>query len=154
MIHLTRCIIPSLCTACLPVSSHNQLHRFKPTTLLPNIPIPLHHHPRRSKRAHHKRPSKPPPQLRSSIDHPLKRKVRKRDTESPQCDLIHRRVVNVVCAVQSDDGAESRPGAEGAGAERSDARRGGAGVDLLGAGEGEVGLDAVAEGDDGDLVFD
>jgi len=77
--------------------------------------------------------------------------VRKRDAECPERDFVHGRVVNVVCAVQADDGAERRPGAEGAGAEWSDARGGGAGVDLLGADEGEVGLDAVAEGDDGDL---
>ena len=77
--------------------------------------------------------------------------MRKRDAKSPKCDLVHGRVVNVVCAVQSDDGAESGPGAKGAGAEGSDARGRGAGVDLLGAGEGEVGLDAVAERDDGNL---
>jgi hypothetical protein len=77
--------------------------------------------------------------------------VRKCHAESPKRDLVHGRVVNVVRAVQADDGAESGPGAEGAGAEGSDARGRGAGVDLLGAGEGEVGLDAVAKGDDGDL---
>lgn len=77
--------------------------------------------------------------------------MRKRNAESPKRDFVHRRVVNVVCAVESDDRAERRPGAEGAGAERRDARGRGAGVDLLRAGEGEVGLDTVAEGDDGDL---
>lgn len=77
--------------------------------------------------------------------------MRKRKAESPQRDLVHGRVVNVVCAVQSDDRAQSGPGAECASAERGDARGRGAGVDLLGAGEGEVGLDAVAEGDDGYL---
>lgn len=71
-----------------------------------------------------------------------------RNAESPKRDLVHGRVVDVVGAVQSNDRAESGPSAEGAGAERSDARRRGAGVDLLGAGEGEVGLDAVAERDD------
>lgn len=79
--------------------------------------------------------------------------MRKRDAERPKRDLVHGRVVDVVRAVQADDGAEGRPGAEGAGAEGSDARGRGAGVDLLGASEGEVGLDAVAEGDDGDLWF-
>ena len=79
--------------------------------------------------------------------------MRKRHAERPERDLVHGRVVDVVCAVQADDGAEGRPGAEGAGAEGSDARGRGAGVDLLGAGEGEVGLDAVAERDDGDLWF-
>ena len=79
--------------------------------------------------------------------------MRKRDAESPKRDLVHRRVFNVVRAVQADNRAESGPGAEGAGAEGSDARGRGAGVDLLGAGEGEVGLDAVAEGDDGDLCW-
>ena len=77
--------------------------------------------------------------------------MRKRDPERPQGDFVHGGVVDVVGAVQADDGAEGRPGAEGAGAERGYARGRGAGVDLLGAGEGEVGLDAVAEGDDGDL---
>lgn len=78
--------------------------------------------------------------------------MRKRHAESPQRDLIHRRVVDVVCAVQSYDRAESSPGAEGASAKRGYARGSGACVDLLRAGEGEVGLNAVAEGDDGDLV--
>lgn len=73
------------------------------------------------------------------------------NTESPQSDLVHGRVVNVVSAVKADDGAEGRPGAEGAGAQRGDARGCRASVDLLGAREGEVGLDAVAEGYDGDL---
>ena len=72
----------------------------------------------------------------------------KRNSKSPEGDLVHGRVVNVVGAVEADDGAESRPGAEGTGAQGCDERRGSAGVDLLGAGEGEVGLDAVAEGDD------
>ena len=54
----------------------------------------------------------------------------------------------MVGAVKADNGAESRPGAECAGAQGRDERGGGAGVDLLGAGKGEVGLDAVAEGDD------
>ena len=113
-----------------------------------SIRLPLHHHPSSSKRAHSQRPRKPPPQLRRSINQPLQRKVRKRHAESPKRDLVHGRVVDVVRAVQADDGAESGPGTEGAGAEGCDARWGGAGVDLLGAGEGEVGLDAVAEGDD------
>ena len=78
--------------------------------------------------------------------------MRKRNAESPQRDLVHRRVVNVVCAVESDDRAESRPGAEGTGAERRDGGGKDSGVDLLGASEGEVGLDAIAEGDDRDLV--
>lgn len=115
------------------------------SNLLPHITIPLRHHPSRSERAHNQRSSKASAQLRSAIDQPLERKVRKRDAESPKRDLVHGRVVNVVCAVQSDDGAESGPGAEGAGAEGSDARGRGAGVDLLGAGEGEICLDAVAE---------
>jgi hypothetical protein len=74
--------------------------------------------------------------------------VSKRNPESPEGNLVHGRVVNVVGAVEADDGAESRPGAECAGAQRGDERGRGASVDLLGAGEGEVGLDAVAEGDD------
>lgn len=119
--------------------------------LLPNIPLPLHHHPSSGDRAHNKRPSKPLAQLRSPVHQPLKREVRKGHAERPEGDLVHGRVVDVVCAVKADDGAEGGPGAEGAGAERSDARGRGAGVDLLRAGEGEVGLDAVAEGDDGDL---
>lgn len=72
----------------------------------------------------------------------------KRNSKSPEGDLVHGRVVNVVGAVKADNGAESRPGAECAGAQGRDERGGGAGVDLLGAGKGEVGLDAVAEGDD------
>ena len=79
--------------------------------------------------------------------------MRKRYAKSPKRDLVHSRVINMVRAVQSDDGAESRPGAERASAEGCDARGRGAGVDLLRAGQGEVGLDAVAEGDDGDLWF-
>jgi hypothetical protein len=74
--------------------------------------------------------------------------VSKRNSKSPEGDLVHGRVVNVVGAVKADNGAESRPGAECAGAQGRDERGGGAGVDLLGAGKGEVGLDAVAEGDD------
>jgi hypothetical protein len=79
--------------------------------------------------------------------------VSERDPESPERDLVHSRVVDVVSAVEADDGAECRPGAERAGAQGGDEGGCGAGVDLLGAGEGEVGLDAVAEGDDGDLVL-
>jgi hypothetical protein len=43
-----------------------------------------------------------------------------RDPESPEGDLVHGRVVDVVGAVEADDGAEGRPGAEGAGAEGGD----------------------------------
>lgn len=125
-----------------------------PSTSLPHISIPLSHHPRRRHRAHNQWSRKSLAQLRGAIDQPLKRKVRKRNAESPQRDFVHGRVVNVVCAVQSDDRAESRPCAEGAGAERGDARRRGAGVDLLRAGEREVGLDAVAERYDGNLEGD
>jgi hypothetical protein len=74
--------------------------------------------------------------------------VSESNPKSPQGNLVHGRVVDVVRAVQADDGAESRPGAEGAGAEGRDEGGRGAGVDLLRAGEGEVGLDTVAEGDD------
>lgn len=77
----------------------------------------------------------------------------KSDSESPQGNLVNGRVVDVIGAVEADDGAESRPGAECAGAQGSDEGGCGTSVDLLGAGEGEVGLDAVAERDDGDLVF-
>ena len=76
----------------------------------------------------------------------------KRNSKSPEGDLVHGRVVNVVGAVEADDGAESCPGAEGPGAQGRDERGGSAGVVLLGAGEREVGLDAVAEGDDRDLL--
>ncbi len=57
--------------------------------------------------------------------------------------------MDVICSVQADDAAQSCPGPERAGAERRDgAGRGGeAGVDFAGAGEGDVGLDAVADGD-------
>jgi hypothetical protein len=78
--------------------------------------------------------------------------VRKRHAKSPHRDLVHGRVVDVVRAVQSDDRAESRPGAEGTGAERRDGGGRDSGVDLLGASEGEIGLNAVPEGDDRDLV--
>ena len=120
-----------------------------PTPILSTcIRLPLHHHPARRHRTHNQRSSQPLPQLRSAIHQPLQRKVSKRNPESPEGNLVHGRVVNVVGAVEADDGAESRPGAECAGAQRGDERGRGASVDLLGAGEGEVGLDAVAEGDD------
>jgi hypothetical protein len=76
--------------------------------------------------------------------------VSESNAKGPEGNLVHGRVVDVVGAVEAD-GAEGRPGAECAGAQGCDERGRGAGVDLLGAGEGEVGLDAVAEGDDGDL---
>ena len=91
-----------------------------PSYLLPHIPLPLHHHPSSRNRAHNQRPRKPPSQFRSPINQPLKRKVRKGHAERAKRDLVHGRIVNVVCAVQADDGAERRPGAEGAGAERCD----------------------------------
>lgn len=79
--------------------------------------------------------------------------MRKRDAKSPKRNLINRRVINVVRAVQADNRRESGPGAESASGERRDLGGGGAGVDLLGAVQGEVGLDGVAEGDDGDLCW-
>jgi hypothetical protein len=117
-------------------------------SLSPHIRPPLHHHPARRNRTHNQRARQPLPQLGRPINQPLQRKVSESNPESPQGNLVHGRVVDVVRAVQADDGAESRPGAEGAGAEGRDEGGRGAGVDLLRAGEGEVGLDAVAEGDD------
>jgi hypothetical protein len=116
-----------------------------------SIRLPLHRHPARRNRTNNQRSRQPLPQFRSAIHQPLQRKVSKRNPESPEGNLVHGRVVDVVGAVEADDGAEGRPGAECAGAQGCDERGRGAGVDLLGAGEGEVGLDAVAEGDDGDL---
>ena len=67
----------------------------------------------------------------------------------------------MVRSVQTDDAGEEGPGAEGAGGEgRYGGERlggcgcfggGGARVDFLGGCEGDVGLDAVEDGDEGDL---
>jgi hypothetical protein len=122
-----------------------------PSRPSPHIRSPLHHHPARRNRTHNQRARQPLPQLRSPINQPLQRKVSESNAKGPEGNLVHGRVVDVVGAVEADDGAEGRPGAECAGAQGCDERGRGAGVDLLGAGEGEVGLDAVAEGDDGDL---
>jgi hypothetical protein len=92
-----------------------------PTPILSTcIRLPLHHHPARRNRTHNQRPRQSLPQLRSAIHQPLQRKVSKRDSKSPEGDLIHGRIVDVVGAVEADDGAESRPGAEGAGAQGRD----------------------------------
>lgn len=79
--------------------------------------------------------------------------------------------MDVICRVESDDRGEGCPGPEGAGGEggyggqfgeggRDFGFGGGcfggrgAGVDFAGVGEGGVGLDAVAYGDEGDLWRD
>ena len=78
--------------------------------------------------------------------------MRKRHAESPKRDLVHGRVVDVVRAVQADDGAESGPGTEGAAGEWSDRRRC-AVVDALCEAEGAVCLDAVTDGYYGSLRY-
>lgn len=84
-----------------------------------------------------------------------------------ECHLVEARVGDIVCGVEAHHGLDERPGAEGAGLEGRDGgvwREGGGGtqegealgervegVEARGVGEGCVGLDGVAEGEDGDL---
>jgi hypothetical protein len=91
-----------------------------PQSPSPHIRPPLHHHPARRYSAHNQRARQSFPQLRRPINQPLQRKVSESDPESPEGDFVHGRVVDVVGAVEADDGAESRPGAECAGAEGGD----------------------------------
>ncbi len=81
--------------------------------------------------------------------------------------LIKRRVVDVICCVETNEGLYRTPRPKGAGGQGCDAavqggRRGGcwvedcgeggrAAVDARGEGEGRVGLDCVAESREGDL---
>jgi hypothetical protein len=89
-------------------------------SLSPHIRPPLHHHPARRHRTHNQRARQSLAQLCRPINQPLQRKVSESDPESPEGDFVYGRVVDVVGAVEADDGAEGRPGAEGAGAQGCD----------------------------------
>jgi len=115
----------------------------------PHIAAPLRQHPAPCHRADEDRSRQPSAPPRCAKDQPLAREMRECQPIRPQCQLIYDRLLNVIRSVQADDAAQSRPRPEGACAERRDraGRGGGAGVDFAGAGEGHVGLDAVADGD-------
>jgi len=123
-----------------------------------HIMTPLRDHPYDTPRAHHRRPGQPSTPLRRAKHQPLTHKVPESYHIAPQRQLVHYGVGDVVGCVQADDARQSGPGAKGTRRKRGYGRDTGgccggnaAGVDAGGVGEGAVGLDAVEEGDGGDL---
>lgn len=94
-----------------------------PTRSIPSIQPPLRNHPSDANRANHQRPRQSRPHPRTPKHQPLAHEMHPRNNVTPQRQIVHCWVRNVVGRVQTDQRGEEGPGAEGAGGEGIDWKR-------------------------------
>lgn len=155
MLCLYLVILPTLHTWRILRFSKRMLHS------LLDIISPLSIHPHKRTRRDHRRPRQPSTPPRTPKHQPLTHKMPPRNAIAPERQLIDLGICDIIRSVQANDAGEQCPGAEGACGERCHwAERcggcrcfGGSGtaVHFAGGSEGDVGLDAVEDRDEGDL---